>query len=171
MTPLSRQRRRVTRPQLRSARLLRREGDQRAVQRRVGKPDSENASRLTDGFIRTDACKSSSSARRTILHQEAGYIYANSHSIDFKPLEVWRRIIQLRQLRIPYKLQGHCARTPAPKRLYGVIVNVVLVEAFPPGVAIVIFAVTAPAGTVAVTCVSEFTVNTAFLLPNVTLLA
>ena len=29
------------------------------------------------GIIRTDTCGSSSSARRTILHKEAGYIYAD----------------------------------------------------------------------------------------------
>ena len=47
--------------------------------------------------------------------------------------------------------------------------NAVFVGAFPPGVVIVILLVTAPTGTVAVTEVSEFTTNVAFLLPKVTL--
>jgi hypothetical protein len=57
--------------------LLRREGDETTVQRRVGKPAGENASFVTERFIRTDARGSSSSARRAILHPEAGYIYAD----------------------------------------------------------------------------------------------
>src|SRR6516162_3362482 len=57
--------------------LLRREGVERTVQRRVGKPGVDHASRVTEGFIRTDTRASSSSARRAILHQEAGYIYAD----------------------------------------------------------------------------------------------
>ncbi len=44
--------------------LRRREQDERTVQRRVGKPGGENASRLTEGFIRTNTRGSSSSARR-----------------------------------------------------------------------------------------------------------
>jgi hypothetical protein len=48
--------------------LLRREGDERTVQRRDGKPDVDNASLVTEGFIRTDTRGSSSSARRMILH-------------------------------------------------------------------------------------------------------
>jgi hypothetical protein len=56
--------------------LLRREADERTVQRRVGKPAGENAFPVTEGFIRTDTCASSSRARRAILHEEAGYIYA-----------------------------------------------------------------------------------------------
>src|SRR5262245_1162331 len=40
--------------------------DERTVQRRVGKPGGENASLVTERFIRTDTCGSSSSARRTI---------------------------------------------------------------------------------------------------------
>lgn len=57
--------------------LLRREVDERTVQRRVGKPGVDNASLVTEGFIRTDTRGSSSSARRSNLHQEAGYIYAD----------------------------------------------------------------------------------------------
>ena len=48
--------------------LLRREEDERTVQRRVGKPDVDNASLVTERFIRTDTRGSSSSARRAILH-------------------------------------------------------------------------------------------------------
>src|SRR5215472_5293838 len=48
--------------------LLRREGDERTVQRRVGKPAGVNASLVTERFIRTDTRGSSSSARRAILH-------------------------------------------------------------------------------------------------------
>jgi hypothetical protein len=47
---------------------LRREGDERTVQRCVGKPAVENASFVTERFIRTDARGSSSSVRRAILH-------------------------------------------------------------------------------------------------------
>ena len=57
--------------------LLRREEDERTVQRRAGKPGHSNASLVTEGFKRTGTCGSSSSARRTFLHQEAGYIYAD----------------------------------------------------------------------------------------------
>jgi hypothetical protein len=46
-------------------------------------------------------------------------------------------------------------------------VNVALV-AFPPGVVTVILLVTAPVGTVAVICLSEFTTKLAALLPKVT---
>ena len=42
-----------------------------------GKPGGDNASLVTERFIRTDTCGSSSSVRRAILHQEAGYIYAD----------------------------------------------------------------------------------------------
>ena len=48
--------------------LLRREGDERTVQRRAGKPGRSNASLVTEGFIRTGTRGSSSSARRAILH-------------------------------------------------------------------------------------------------------
>jgi hypothetical protein len=44
--------------------LLRREGDERTVQRRAGKPERSNASLVTEGFKRTGTCGSSSSARR-----------------------------------------------------------------------------------------------------------
>ena len=48
--------------------LLRREGDDRTVQRRAGKPGHSNASLVTEGFKRTGTRGSSSSARRAILH-------------------------------------------------------------------------------------------------------
>ena len=50
-------------------------------------------------------------------------------------------------------------------------VKLVAVIAVPPGVVTEIFAVTAPVGTVVVTCVSEFTVNVAATVPNFTALA
>ena len=53
---------------------------------------------------------------------------------------------------------------------YGVTVKSVALAAVPPVVVTVIFPVTAPAGTVAVTSVSEITANVvAFTPPNVTL--
>jgi len=53
---------------------------------------------------------------------------------------------------------------------HGVTVNEVALEAVPPGVVIAIFPVTAPVGTTAVTCVSEFTVKLVEAIPpNVTL--
>ena len=55
--------------------------------------------------------------------------------------------------------------------IYGVTVKFVALLALPPGVVIEILLVTTPAGTVAVTCVSEFTTNAAFLLPKVTFVA
>jgi len=51
---------------------------------------------------------------------------------------------------------------------YGITVNTALLVALPPGVVIVIFPVVAVAGTVRVTCVSEFVVNeVTFPLPTV----
>jgi hypothetical protein len=47
-------------------------------------------------------------------------------------------------------------------------VKVAALEADPPAVVILIFPVIAPVGTVAVTCVPEFTVKVAFTPPNVT---
>ena len=44
--------------------LLRREEDERTVQRRAGKPERSNVSLGTEGFNRTGTCESSSSARR-----------------------------------------------------------------------------------------------------------
>ena len=51
---------------------------------------------MTERFIRTDTCGSSSSARRAILHEEAGYIYADCPFANFKPLAVRRRTIHYR---------------------------------------------------------------------------
>ena len=51
---------------------------------------------------------------------------------------------------------------------HGVTVNVPELVVLPPGVVIPIFPVFAPLGTVAVTCVSEFTVNGAATPPKVT---
>jgi hypothetical protein len=66
----------------------------------------------------------------------------------------------------------HACTTNAPRnhlseRLkdHGVTVKLAALVAVPPAVAIVIFPVTAPVGTVAVTCVSEFTVNAVALTP------
>jgi hypothetical protein len=53
--------------------------------------------------------------------------------------------------------------------VHAVTVKLVALAALPPGVVIAIFPVFAPVGTVAVTCVSEFTVKlVAFTPPNVT---
>ena len=48
---------------------------------------------MTEGLGRTDTRASSSSARRAILHIEAGYIYADCPLPNFKPLAVRRRTI------------------------------------------------------------------------------
>jgi hypothetical protein len=50
-------------------------------------------------------------------------------------------------------------------------VKLVVLLAVPPGVVTEIFAVTAPVGTVAVICVSEFTVKVAATVPNFTAVA
>jgi len=69
---------------------------------------------------------------------------------------------------------GSALRNHLSERLkdHGVTVKLAALVAVPPAVAIVIFPVTAPVGTVAVTCVSEFTVNVvAFTPPKLTLVA
>ena len=52
---------------------------------------------------------------------------------------------------------------------HGVTVKLVALVAVPPGVVMVIFPVLAPVGTLAVTCVSLFTVKLADFVPNFTL--
>ena len=59
----------------------------------------------------------------------------------------------------------HASKRPPS---YGVTVNFPPLVAVPPRVVIVMFPVTAPVGTVAVTCVSEFTTKLALTPPNVT---
>src|ERR1700680_1916456 len=78
------------------------------------------------------------------------------------------------------RLQGSKGRRSTPSRRglswsdflhesYGVTVKLVALMAFPPGVVIPILPLLAPVGTVAVTCVSEFTVTVvATTAPKVT---
>jgi hypothetical protein len=47
--------------------LLRREEDEKDSPMGAGQAVGENASLVTEGFVRTDACVSSSSARRAIF--------------------------------------------------------------------------------------------------------
>ena len=77
--------------------LLRREGDETTVQRRDGKPNVDNVSLESGRFIRTATRGSSSSARRVILHLEAGYIYVDCYFANLKPLAVRRRTIHYQQ--------------------------------------------------------------------------
>jgi hypothetical protein len=52
-----------------------------------------------------------------------------------------------------------------PNWPYGVTVKLAVLDAVPPGVVVTILPVTAPVGTVAVTCVSEFTVKVVAATP------
>jgi hypothetical protein len=85
---------------------------------------------VTERFIRTDKCGSSSSTRRAILHEEAGYVYADCPFANFKPLAVRRRTIHYYQacsgqafsndssnLRPPWRNHALNRSGPAPRKL------------------------------------------------------
>ncbi len=57
---------------------------------------------------------------------------------------------------------------PNDSEPHGVTVKLVALMAVPPGVVMAILPVNAPVGTIAVTCVSEFTVKVAAFTPNIT---
>ena len=65
------------------------------------------------------------------------------------------------------RIHGSHIRLGIPQHRY-VTMKVAALVAVPPGVVILILPVIAPVGTVAVTCVAEFTVNVALTPPKVT---